>query len=64
MGERACGTVSRNRAKPGRRTQEAQGWQEPKRRTLAGGINLACGGPGGRGPSDCHGSSMGLARCG
>ena len=36
-GERVCGTVSRNRARPGRSTPEAQGCQ-------------ACGGPGGRGP--------------
>ena len=35
-GERARGTVSRSRAEPGRSTKEAQGWQKPKGRTLAG----------------------------
>ena len=44
--EWACGTVSRNRAELGRSTLEAQGWQEPKRRTMPGGANLACGGLG------------------
>ena len=55
-GEKACGTVSWNRAKLVRSTREALGWQEHKRRTLAGGANLACGGPGGRGRSGCDGS--------
>ena len=59
-GERACGAVSRSRARPERSTPEVQGWQKPKRRTLAGGANLACGGPGGRGPGGCDGSWMGL----
>ena len=38
--------------------------KEPKRRTLAGGANLACGGPGGRGPGGGDRSWMGLVRCG
>ena len=42
--ERDCGTVSRSRAKPGWRAPKTQGWQEPERRWLAGGVNLACGG--------------------
>ena len=29
-GERACGTVSQSRARPGRSIAEAQGWQNPK----------------------------------
>ena len=40
--KRARGTVSRSRAQPGRSAQEAQGWQKPKERTLAGGASLAC----------------------
>ena len=39
--KRACGTVSRDRAKPG--------W-------CTGGAILARGGPGGRGPGGCDGS--------
>ena len=53
-GEMAHETVSRSRAEPGRSTQEAQGWQKLKGRTLAGGANLACGGPGGRCPGVCE----------
>ena len=62
--KRACGTVPRNRAKPGWRAPEAQGWQEPERRWLAGGANLTCGGSGGRGPGAGDESWMGLMRRG
>ena len=56
-----CGGIVQIR---GWSTPEAQGWQEPKRRTLAGGANLACGEPGGRGPGGGDGSWMGLVQCG
>ena len=59
--KRARGTASRSRAEPERSTQEAQGWQKPKGRTLAGGANQACGGLGGRGLGGCDGNWMGLA---
>ena len=59
-GERACGTVSRNRARPGWSTPEAQGRQEPIRRWLA----EPTWEPGGRSVGGGDGSWVGLVRCG
>ena len=60
--QRACGTVSRNHAKPAWRAPQTHRWQEPERRWLPGGANLACSGSAdsGRGPGGSDESWVGL----